>query len=352
MQKVLIFQVGALGDTLVAIPAFNAIRHLMTHAQITLLHEIQASGAVNSEEVLRHTGLVDQFMHYKSGFGRLRDLAEIGRLFLKLQTVRFDTVIYLMPSTRSARSIARDRMFFKACGIKNLIGFHPFTPEEAFRFEASGRPAPVMHEAVAKLERLRRSGLEISSGWLEQRQFGVTKNTCPRVKRWLEYNRRKPEGALVAVVPASKMEAKAWPSGRFSELSRRISQMDAELVFLGSAKDRASIEEIIKSVGSGLNAAGLFSISESACLLANCAFAVGVDTGPMHLAASVGTRCVTLFSGRDHPGRWEPLGPGNANLRHEVDCAACYQEKCPIPEHPCMNGITVDEVWTEVHKLL
>jgi ADP-heptose:LPS heptosyltransferase len=79
-------------------------------------------------------------------------------------------------------------------------------------------------------------------------------------------------------------------------------------------------------------------------MLERCALYVGNDTGTMHLAASVGTPCVAIFSARDNPGKWEPTGPGHIVLRHEVPCAGCMLETCVDNDLECLKAISVDEV--------
>jgi heptosyltransferase-2 len=73
------------------------------------------------------------------------------------------------------------------------------------------------------------------------------------------------------------------------------------------------------------------------------------DTGVAHLAAALGTPVVTLFGPTD-PALSAPLGRV-AIVRHAVPCAPCFYRACPI-EHPCMRGISADEVGERVAALL
>ena len=63
----------------------------------------------------------------------------------------------------------------------------------------------------------------------------------------------------------------------------------------------------------------------------------------MHLAASVATPCVAIFSARESPGRWEPYGHGHRVLRTEIDCAGCQLEECTERLNECLTAITVDQ---------
>jgi ADP-heptose:LPS heptosyltransferase len=119
----------------------------------------------------------------------------------------------------------------------------------------------------------------------------------------------------------------------------------AEVIIAGGEKDRVAADGIIARAGAGLNACGVFSISETAALLRNCSLAVTVDSGPMHLAAAMGTRTVVIYS-RTNPQlhRWLPLGTGHTILFRETPCAGCEHAVCPVSGHPCIDGVTAEEI--------
>ena len=148
------------------------------------------------------------------------------------------------------------------------------------------------------------------------------------------------------------MQAKVWPRERFVEIGRRLLAGDRfEIVVLGGPADVELARHLTAKWGGGLNAAGEFSVLGSAAVLKRCRFVFATDSGPMHSAASVGTPCAALFSGVDYPGRFHPLGPHHVLLRHPVNCAGCRLQTCPLPDHPCMNGITVEQAWAGIEQL-
>ena len=173
------------------------------------------------------------------------------------------------------------------------------------------------------------------------------------VREWLASQAWRATSPLVAICPASQMSSKAWAEERFIEIGRRIaSASSATLVVVGGRADRATSNSLASSWRGALNAAGEFSVIETAALLEMCSFAITLDTGPMHLAAAVGTKCIALFSAIEYAGKWAPLGQGHVIIRKEVPCAGCRRSACPIPGHPCMREITVDEVWRHVEEAL
>jgi ADP-heptose:LPS heptosyltransferase len=58
----------------------------------------------------------------------------------------------------------------------------------------------------------------------------------------------------------------------------------------------------------------------------------------------MGIPCIGVFSSRDAPGRWDPIGRDHVILRHWVPCEGCMLEVCKHAETLCLKGITVDEV--------
>ena len=72
-----------------------------------------------------------------------------------------------------------------------------------------------------------------------------------------------------------------------------------------------------------MNLCGLLNPRESAAALKMAKIFVGHDSGPMHLAASVGIPCVAIFSARNKPGVWFPYGNQHKVVYHPIDCYGC-----------------------------
>lgn len=149
----------------------------------------------------------------------------------------------------------------------------------------------------------------------------------------------------VGVGPCSKMPAKTWPAERFAAVVvHLIREFDVWPIVLGGAGDADMGERMVRYWGRGYNAAGVLSVSGAAEILRQCALYVGNDTGTMHLAAAAGTRCVAVFSARDHPGAWDPLGIGHHVIRHAAACDGCMLETCAERGRDCLHAISVEQV--------
>jgi ADP-heptose:LPS heptosyltransferase len=160
---------------------------------------------------------------------------------------------------------------------------------------------------------------------------------------------------LLAVGVGTKVPAKDWGVENWRTLLARISAEfpDWTAVFYGSAEEEHLSSECARQWrGPSINACGIASPRESAAVLRQCRLFVGHDSGPMHLAACVGTPCVAIFSARNLPRQWFPRGESNAVIYHRTDCAGCGLEKCIVEGKKCLRSITVDEVMAYVRKTM
>jgi heptosyltransferase-2 len=155
--------------------------------------------------------------------------------------------------------------------------------------------------------------------------------------------------------------AKRWPAERFAAVARSVIQSSSRgVVLTGGAADldlatsiRAELLQAGASPERVVLLAGKTSLRELAAVLAACAGVVTNDTGPMHLAAAVGTPVVAIF-GSTEPALTAPGLPGDSRhrlLRSPVSCAPCFLRVCPV-DFRCMRGVTTERVVSAVDDLL
>ncbi|SLN23576.1 glycosyltransferase family 9 protein [Oceanibacterium hippocampi] len=122
-----------------------------------------------------------------------------------------------------------------------------------------------------------------------------------------------------ALIPgaAPHRPEKRWPAPRFAELARALAKSGLATVILGASADRPLAAEIAGMVPGARDLAGRTDLFALAGILRRAAFAVGNDTGPMHLAAAVGTRSLVLFSAASDPALSAPRGAAVELLRED-----------------------------------
>ena len=160
-----------------------------------------------------------------------------------------------------------------------------------------------------------------------------------------------------------RMPEKRWPLERFAELVKRlIGSMDAHILILGSASERRIVNRFMEHIGSDanvLNLVGRTKLKQSAALIQRCDLFIGNDSGPMHIAAAVGTPVIGIF-GPTNPVKNRPWGTYSdaVVVRHPLPCSPCYvafsgNVDCTNPNRlECMTSIGVDEVFEAVKSML
>jgi len=338
-SRILVYRIGQLGDTIVALPAMWAIKENFPDAKLTLLCDQHPhTNYILASGLLRDAGVFHDFLAYPVENTGTSSARRASELLKQLRERKFDTLVYLAPSARGPRRVQRDRWFFRAAGIRTFIGMTGFPRFQKRRGLTSLVTAP--RESELLLLRLRESGLRVS---LQHPRFdlGLSQREEADVAHWLE-TQSEPDGhrRWIAVGPGSKMPAKRWPLDRYDEVVRDlIAGFDIWPVVFGGNEDREIGDGLIERWGRGYNAAGALGIRAAGVALRRCELYLGNDTGTMHLAAAAGIRCVAIFSSRERPGLWYPAGADNRVFRSEIDCEGCGLKVCITRDIECLRRI-------------
>ena len=302
-------------------------------------------------DVLPRVGLVDgSISYYTSADGY--QLLGMVKLCERIRQEQYDTLVYLAPARRTRWQVWRDLAFFRLAGINVFIGHKGFVSRPRKR---SGIPLPVVeHEADHLLARIALQGIAVPEGGKGSMDLLIQESELSDAKDWLlRQTNGRPHRLFVGIGPSSKMPSKVWPRERFGSLgSALIDEFDIFPIVFGGMEDSEIGDWLIAQWCRGANAAGRLNIRQSAALLSKCDLYVGNDTGTMHLAAAVGTRCVALFSARDLPGAWHPYGEGHYIIRKSVPCEGCRLVECEKEGLKCLMMISVEEVLSLVRQLM
>ncbi|HQZ82904.1 MAG TPA: hypothetical protein PLR83_06765, partial [Pyrinomonadaceae bacterium] len=123
-KNILVMRIGHLGDTLVALPAFWVLRKAFPDAKITLLSNSDKKNPnyLAPRSILPASGIFDEFIDYPTNVSQIESVLGAFTLAVSIRKRRFDAVFYLMPRARSAKQIARDRLFFRLSGNRKVFG--------------------------------------------------------------------------------------------------------------------------------------------------------------------------------------------------------------------------------------
>jgi len=350
VHKVLIHRLGSLGDTLVALPAFRLVRDSFPEARITVLtnhaHSDHAK-SVNMATILGGTKLIDDYLHYPLG---LRNPGELFRLRTRIAREQFDVVVYVSTPGSTASKVIRDALFFLSCGIRRQYGF-PFTQRGRSNARVAGTDLYQSETGrlVSNLERLGRADLHDDRWW----DLGLSAIERTQASGYLSGT--IDDSPFFALSIGTKAQVNDWTQQNWLALVRALNHRysDRGLVTFGSAQEHDRSETLLKNwSGPRLNLCGKPTLRESAAILATAELFLGHDSGPMHLAANVGTPCVVVFSARALPGVWYPRGKSHEVLYRKTECANCQLFECIAQKKKCILSITPHEFVQAVERVL
>ena len=338
VKRVLIYRLGSLGDTVVALPALHLVERAFPHARRLMLTNIPIHAkAPPASAVLEGSGLVHGFLSYPVG---TRSLRKLSAVWWRIRRFRPHVLIYLMPA-RGDRSTQRDSNFFRLCGIRNIVGIpygelgkNLYDPDTSLWELEASRILRCIHQlGLADLNDLR---------WWDLRLTNDERTKARTVLAQVEGRR------LIACGPGTKMQAKDWGKENWRALLRRLGaeMPDHALILVGAREDAAAAACAAADWrGPVLDLCGVLTPRETAAVLRHTELFLGPDSGPMHLAAIGGVSCAIAFAARDEPGKWYPAGEAHRIVYHRVECMGCQIEVCIEKKKKCLASITVDEMF-------
>jgi heptosyltransferase-3 len=351
-QRVLIYRLGSLGDTLVALPALHLVARAFPAAERRLLTNLPVHAkAPPAESILRHTNLVHGYLRYPVGTRSPRSLLALA---LQIRRWRPDVLVYLA-AARGLRTARRDALFFRLCGISRHLGV-PLTHDlQQNRLEPSTQQLePEAARLARTLSPLGDADLDDPLSW----DLRLTSAEISRAHRLLRPAGPRP---VLAVSVGTKVQSKDWGRDNWRALLLRIAEShpNLALVLCGAAEEfevSAFAAEGWRAAsfhpGPVLNLCGRLTPRESAAVFAQARLFLGHDSGPMHLAAAVQTPTVAIFAARNLPRVWFPYGDRHRVLYHPTSCAGCGLETCLAEQKRCLTAITVDQVLAQVELAL
>jgi ADP-heptose:LPS heptosyltransferase len=287
LERILVIKLSALGDLVLALPFLKAIREAHPAAHITLLTTRPFV------DFMTRTGYFDAiWVDPRAPWWRL--WSSLGLLH-RLGQGRFDRIYDLQGNQRT-------RSYFR--------GLARPKPEWSGNAPGASHPHPDI-AAPRHLTLHRRLQLEVA---------GIHTIDPPDLS-FLTADLRRFDlpSDFVLLVPGGSPHRldKRWPALHYADLAKRLMQNGLVPVLVGSAAEASSLNCIAAACPEVRNLGGATSLSEIAALGRASRFAVGNDTGPMHLIAGVGTAALVLYSAASDPRRIRPWGTQVAVLQRE-----------------------------------
>lgn len=337
LKKILIIKPSSLGDVIHALPVAAVLKEKVPEADIDWV-----IGA-GYEELLDGNPAVNRAITFNrrllQGGNGFRNLINfVGQL----RRERYDLVIDL-------QGLLRSSLMAFACRSGARLGFaNAREGASLFYTDRVAVPDLSIHAVDRYLLTLKSIGIKNpgAPGFdivLEERHHKEA------ISLLEEFCIGEGEG-FVAIAPSARWLTKRWPAENFVHLANKINnEVGLKTVFIGTKDEEAVLAGHIDKLFLKNLSFGRTSIKGLAALSKRARLLVTNDSGPMHIAAAVGTPAAAIFGPTD-PLRTGPYGRVHRVITAGVECAPCLKRECA--DVKCLAGLSVDAVFDELNAML
>jgi heptosyltransferase I len=340
-ERILIVKLSAIGDVIHTLPAVAALRRAYPKAWLAWIVEKAGSSLLRGNPDLDELITIDTRAWRANWWMGLRHAWYVTR---HLRRAGFDLCIDFQGLLKSA-------LFAHLSGAPWRLGFPRQMCREPLSVLFTNLHGPIvdpqMHVVDQLVELLKPIGVATT-----ERRFTIPlteadEHFAERVWREL---RLRSEVPVVVLYPGAAWATKRWGELNFARLNDElIRRYQVKTLLTWGPGEELLLQRVVRATAYTPAIAPATTLLQLAALIARCRAFVAGDTGPLHLAAAVGTPTVALF-GPSNPRRNGPYGLGHVVLHQELPCSHCYQPACDHWE--CLPGIEVDTVVQAVGSLL
>ena len=327
-RHILFIKPSSLGDIIHAMPTCAAIRRAYPKARLTWLVKRGWAGLVE-----RIDG-VDRVWPVESTFkGWLSQVS-------LLRAEHFDLVVDLQGLFRSAA-------IGWLSGSPLLVGFANGREGSPWFYSKRVPVPPLEMHAVDRYLLVAKTVGAGDSGTPEFR-FRIPQTDYDEVDRLLSGSGVTPGTSWVAMNVSARWPTKMWPAASFADVADRLQQEGSgPVVMIGGPDERADVARVNGMMTTpAIDLAGATTVGLLPALLSRASLLITNDSGPMHIAAAVGTPVVALF-GPTSAVRTGPYGVGHGVLTGKVPCSPCFSRTChnTLPLE-CLKTVSPEQVLT------
>jgi heptosyltransferase-3 len=310
-DTILIIGGGSIGDTVVALPCFNAIFRKYERHRRVLLTRTPENARFSSPISVLGEGVIDDVLEFEFGSWKASAIVQLARRIIALKP---QLAIFLHPGAGSSGFIWRQMAFLRVCGVEEFVGL----PAALSLFKNQLDPISGLYEqqAVFLARRLSEIGpvpVDTDTAW----DLRLTPQEHDAAIRLLGPLAQQP--FIIFHMGTKQQHGRDWSEQNWRLLCERIAARYQEgmgLIAVGAATDSDRAERL-RSVWKGtmINACGQGTVRETAALIGRARLFVGHDSGPGHLAAAARVPIVSIQPDIEPPGKWYPFGSNVTVLR-------------------------------------
>ncbi len=338
-RNILVVRLDNLGDLLMTTPAIAALGHGAPGARITLL------GSRSGAAALPHIPVLDDVIVYDApwskGAGAARGVLADREMVDELARRSFDAAVIFTVCTQSALPAA---LMCRLAGIPLRLAHSRENPYDLLTHWVQDTEVPatgMRHEVKRQLDLVRSVGFHADD---ERMQFRYPAADVLTMRRKFVQAGGDLLRPYVVVHPGATAASRRYPAERFGVAAQAIvDETGCQVVFTGGPDEADAIAQAQSRMdGPGVPLTGQLSLGELAALIAGAQVIVCNNSGPVHIAAAVGTPVAVLYA-LTNP-QHTPWRVSSRVLFHDVPCRNCLKSVCPEGHHDCLERVDPAEV--------
>ncbi|MBU0633433.1 MAG: glycosyltransferase family 9 protein [Candidatus Omnitrophica bacterium] len=345
IDKILIINLGGIGDLLLSKPALKALRKKYPQAEIDMLtaHKVY--------EIACDFDFINRVFVFELEYGRKVSVFKMFgnfRVLTSLRSRKYDVAVN-MRTLMSNKSAAKMKLMLSFIKPARSVGRDTEGRGNFFDMRVPESQQGRKCEMEYDIDTVKKLDVEVPTR-------GVYLEIPPEVEERVEIFFRKlnikKEDIIVGIHPGG-MPSRRWPIENFAEVIKKINiSHRVKFIVTGSAEEKELAQRLVNLCGVKLiNLAGKLTLKELAATIKKCAVFISNDTGPMHIAAVLEVPLVAIFG----PGDIVRFDPRNifkeaVVLYKKTDCAPCEKRGCE--DLRCLKAITPLEVSNAVVRFL
>jgi len=359
-RRILVIRLDLIGDLVLSMTAVRALKRTYPEAEIDLLavpasakivmHDPDLAGIITYDpNVWRRPKALIQAKNWRDAY----------RLLRRLRARHYDIAVSLYGAWAGVIAVLS--------GAQRCVGFGRESYPGFMTDSVPGvhwSPKSRKHEVDYCLQLAQAAGATISPADRIPRLY-VDVQARQQLEQLLVQEGVQLEKPLIAChVSSNNGQSKRWPIPYWATLIDKLTcEQGAQVVLTGTAADLPLVESVTRRLQescpeerrNAINLAGKTSLPQLAALLQRADLVISGDSGPMHIAAAVGTPLIAIHGPTD-PALTGPVSPWATILRSAIWCSPCYNAKdtadCPFFTTQCMKNILPAQVLEVVQEKL
>ncbi len=344
-RNILVVRLDNIGDVLLCVPAFRAIKETSPQARLTLL--ASSAGSVVAELC----PYLDDVIVYDAPW---MDVARVlpqrqqreADVVRTIQERQFDGAIIFTSYHQSSLPAA---LLCYMAGVPLRLAASVDFPGTLLTTRHR-HSATVVHEVERVLDLVAGVGFTTARKEMELR---VPEGKLAEVQMMLVKKGVDLKRPIIAIHPGSTAQSRRYPWESYAAVADMLTQRHRfQVVFTGAPHEVGLIEQVRATMRSpSFSLAGETEFAQLVAAIQLADLLITNNTGPQHVASSVRTPQVVLFALTNYPHQWGPWMVPHRQLNYPTSCAICYQFTCPT-DHACLRMVKPEQVVDAVLDVL